>query len=75
MNEAAHSGDLADCDQAGTQVPPRCDGVFIAPQTEPPDNFVYDPAQPVPSLMSHHVLFGSGPRDIQIAAQKQAASC
>jgi hypothetical protein len=47
MKEAAHSGDLADRYQAGTQVPPRCDGVFIAPQTEPPVTHTPKPYPPI----------------------------
>jgi putative CocE/NonD family hydrolase len=36
------------------------------PQEEEPDNFIYDPALPMPSLSSRHILFGSGPRDTRL---------
>ncbi|HEY9868285.1 MAG TPA: CocE/NonD family hydrolase [Candidatus Obscuribacterales bacterium] len=40
------------------------------PGSEPADSFTYDPAKPVPSAMSRHILFGSGPKNLQEIEQR-----
>jgi uncharacterized protein len=41
------------------------------PKDEPSDSFTYDPADPVPSLMSRHLLFASGPRDTRLNERRK----
>jgi hypothetical protein len=49
------------------------DGVLdnSEPGSEPADTYAYDPDKPVPSAMSRHILFGSGPKDLQEVERRE----